>query len=44
LEGCEERFEGVLVSALGTLAVVEGVRAFAALKVCLFLPFLPLRF
>lgn len=33
LEACEEQFEGVLVSALGTLAFVEGVRAWVAVRI-----------
>ncbi|TNY21654.1 hypothetical protein DMC30DRAFT_415826 [Rhodotorula diobovata] len=33
LEACEDRFEGVVVSALATFAVVEGIRAWAAVKV-----------
>ncbi|BGP36425.1 hypothetical protein JCM10450v2_000323 [Rhodotorula kratochvilovae] len=33
LEACEDRFEGVVVSALGTLAVVEGLRAWGAIKI-----------
>ncbi|GAA5991304.1 hypothetical protein JCM10908_003246 [Rhodotorula pacifica] len=33
LEACEEQFEGVLVTALGALAVVEGARAWVAVRV-----------
>ncbi|GAA5876964.1 hypothetical protein JCM3774_000552 [Rhodotorula dairenensis] len=33
LEACEEQFEGVLVSALGALAVVEGARAWLAIRI-----------
>ncbi|PRQ77092.1 hypothetical protein AAT19DRAFT_12510 [Rhodotorula toruloides] len=36
LEACEERFEGVVVSALATLAVVEGLRGWGAVKVLQF--------
>ncbi|GAA6002652.1 hypothetical protein JCM10207_007611 [Rhodosporidiobolus poonsookiae] len=32
LEACEDRFDGILVSALATLSVVEGARTWAALK------------
>ncbi|KAG0661163.1 hypothetical protein C6P46_004117 [Rhodotorula mucilaginosa] len=33
LEACEEQFEGVLVSALGALAIVEGARAWVAVRI-----------
>ncbi|GAA5898200.1 hypothetical protein JCM8208_000181 [Rhodotorula glutinis] len=33
LEACEDRFEGVVVMALGALAVVEGLRIWGAVKV-----------
>ncbi|BGP52456.1 hypothetical protein JCM8202v2_000010 [Rhodotorula sphaerocarpa] len=33
LEACEEQFEGVLVTALGVLAVVEGARAWVAIRI-----------
>ncbi|BGP28468.1 hypothetical protein JCM10296v2_000203 [Rhodotorula toruloides] len=36
LEACEERFEEVVVSALATLAVVEGLRGWGAVKVLQF--------
>ncbi|GAA5997280.1 uncharacterized protein JCM10292_000148 [Rhodotorula paludigena] len=32
LEACEDRFEGVVASALGSLAVVEGLRTWGAVK------------
>ncbi|GAA6049568.1 hypothetical protein JCM3770_000852 [Rhodotorula araucariae] len=33
LEACEDRFEGVVFSALGTLAIVEGLRVWGAVKI-----------
>lgn len=36
LEACEERFEGVVGSAIATLAVVEGLRGWGAVKVLQF--------
>lgn len=33
LEACEEQFEGVLITALGFLALVEGARAWLAIRI-----------